>query len=252
MWPQTEGKLSSHGDYTRLPRGPRGKESTCQCRSHRRRGFDPWVRKIPGEEDGNTFHYFCLGNPMDRGAWRATVHGSTKSWVQLSEHRHRGLYPNQKHDIGPSPQRHHREPSVGASLKYSHCSHSQMEQTLLAKNLGLWGLVNRAEHDTAVHIRFCSCRLVSTEGTKHRIYAPLQWLLSEKRSVTSTLPSGHSTATQCKLLIQSTQEYCSGFPFPPPGDLPDPGMEPTSPSSPALAGGFFTTKPPVKSLLTCT
>ena len=141
---------------------------------------------------------------MDRGAWRATVHGSTKSWAQLSEHRHRGLYPNQKHDIGPSSQWPHREPSVGASLKYSHCSHSQMEQTLLAKNLGLWGLVNRAEHDTAVHIRFCSCRLVSTEGTKHRIYAPLQWLLSEKRSVTSTLPSGHSTATQCKLLIQST------------------------------------------------
>ena len=40
----------------------------------------------------------------------------------------------------------------------------------------------------------------------------------------------------------SSQEYWSGFPFPPPGDLPDPGMEP---SSPALAGGFFTTEPGV-------
>ena len=39
----------------------------------------------------------------------------------------------------------------------------------------------------------------------------------------------------------SRQEYWSGLPFPPPGDLPDPGIEPTSPSSPALAGGFFTT-----------
>ena len=39
----------------------------------------------------------------------------------------------------------------------------------------------------------------------------------------------------------SRQEYGSGLPFPPPGDLPDPGMEPGSPVSPALAGGFFTT-----------
>ena len=34
------------------------------------------------------------------------------------------------------------------------------------------------------------------------------------------------------------QEYRSGLPFPPPGDLPNPGIEP---QSPALAGGFFTT-----------
>ena len=37
----------------------------------------------------------------------------------------------------------------------------------------------------------------------------------------------------------SRQEYWSGFPFPPPGDLPDPGMKPESPASPALAGGIF-------------
>ena len=40
------------------------------------------------------------------------------------------------------------------------------------------------------------------------------------------------------------QEYWSGLPFPPPGDLSDPGVEP---GSPALAGGFFTTEPPGKS-----
>ena len=39
----------------------------------------------------------------------------------------------------------------------------------------------------------------------------------------------------------SKQEYRSGLPFPPPGDLPDPGTEPTSPVSPVLADGFFTT-----------
>ena len=44
----------------------------------------------------------------------------------------------------------------------------------------------------------------------------------------------------------SRQEYWSGLPFPPPGDLPDPGVEPTSLVSPALAGGFFTTESPGK------
>ena len=39
------------------------------------------------------------------------------------------------------------------------------------------------------------------------------------------------------------QEYWSRLPFPTPGDLPDPGIEPMSPASPALAGGFFTTMP---------
>ena len=42
----------------------------------------------------------------------------------------------------------------------------------------------------------------------------------------------------------SRQECWSGLPFPPPGNLPDPGIKPTSPVSPPLAGGFFTTVPP--------
>ena len=40
------------------------------------------------------------------------------------------------------------------------------------------------------------------------------------------------------------QEYWSGVPFPIPGDLPDPAIKSTSPVSPVLAGGFFTTEPP--------
>ena len=45
------------------------------------------------------------------------------------------------------------------------------------------------------------------------------------------------------------QEYWSGLPFPSPGDLPDPVMEPMSPASPAFADGFFTTEPPGKPLI---
>ena len=42
----------------------------------------------------------------------------------------------------------------------------------------------------------------------------------------------------------SRQEYWSGLPLLTPGDLPDPGIEPPSPSSSSLAGKFFTTVPP--------
>ena len=44
------------------------------------------------------------------------------------------------------------------------------------------------------------------------------------------------------------QEYWSGLPFPPPGDLSDSGIKPESPPAPALAGRFFTTESPGKSV----
>ena len=54
-----------------------------------------------------------------------------------------------------------------------------------------------------------------------------------------------TSACQAPLLIGlPRQKYWSGLPFPTPGDLPAPGIEPMSP---ALAGRFFTTEPPWKS-----
>ena len=44
-------------------------------------GLIPGSGRSLGEENGNPFQYSCLGNPMDRGAWPATVHGVTKSWT---------------------------------------------------------------------------------------------------------------------------------------------------------------------------
>ena len=50
-----------------------------------------------------------------------------------------------------------------------------------------------------------------------------------------------TVACQAPLSMElSRQEYWSGLPFPTPGDLPDPGIEPVSLVSPALAAGFFT------------
>ena len=51
-----------------------------------RPGFNPWSGRSPGEGNGNPFQYSCLGNPMDRGAWRATAHGVAQSQTQLSEY----------------------------------------------------------------------------------------------------------------------------------------------------------------------
>ena len=51
-----------------------------------------------------------------------------------------------------------------------------------------------------------------------------------------------TTAHQAPLSMEfSRQCYWSGLPFATPGDLPDPGIEPQTPASPALAGRFFTT-----------
>ena len=41
--------------------------------------------RSPGGGHGNPLQYSCLENPMDRGAWQATVHGVAKSWKRLSD-----------------------------------------------------------------------------------------------------------------------------------------------------------------------
>ena len=50
----------------------------------KRCGFDPWVGKIPWNRKWKPTPVFLLENPMDRGAWGATVHGVTKNGTQLS------------------------------------------------------------------------------------------------------------------------------------------------------------------------
>ena len=50
--------------------------------------FDPWVGKIPEGGNGNPLQYSYLEHPMDRGAWRAIVHGVAKRWSRLSNLAH--------------------------------------------------------------------------------------------------------------------------------------------------------------------
>ena len=51
------------------------KESACQAGDTGDVGLIPDLRRSPGEGNGNPLEYSCLENPMDRGAWRAPVHG---------------------------------------------------------------------------------------------------------------------------------------------------------------------------------
>ena len=52
--------------------GSDGKEFACNAGDL---GSMPGSGRSPGEGNGNPLQYSCLGNPMDKGAWRATVHG---------------------------------------------------------------------------------------------------------------------------------------------------------------------------------
>ena len=68
-----------------FPDGSDGKESAC---NEGDRGSMPGSGRSLGEGNGNPLEYSCLGSPMDRGAWRATVHGVTRSGTRLSRHAH--------------------------------------------------------------------------------------------------------------------------------------------------------------------
>ena len=64
-----------------LASGSDVKESTCKVGDM---GSIPGLGKSPGERTGYPLQCSCLENPMDRGAWQATVHGVAKSQTQLS------------------------------------------------------------------------------------------------------------------------------------------------------------------------
>ena len=67
-----EGIISQSRGF---PGGSVGKESTCNAGDW---GLIPGPGRSPREENGSSLQHFALGNPMDRGAWRATVHAVAK------------------------------------------------------------------------------------------------------------------------------------------------------------------------------
>ena len=72
-------QISAPGDF---PGGSDGKGS---ARNGGDLGWIPGLGRSPGGGRGNPLQYSCLENPMDRGAWQATVHGVSKSLTWLSD-----------------------------------------------------------------------------------------------------------------------------------------------------------------------
>ena len=66
----------------RFPHWLSGKESTCNERDIRDAVLIPKSGRSSGGGNGSPLQYSCLGNPMDRGAWWATVHGVAKSCIR--------------------------------------------------------------------------------------------------------------------------------------------------------------------------
>ena len=62
-----------------LPGGASGKEFACQWSRHKRFSSISGLGISPGVGNGNSFHYSCLENSMDRGTWQATINGVSKS-----------------------------------------------------------------------------------------------------------------------------------------------------------------------------
>ena len=70
--------------YLGLPAGNSGKEPACPCRRPKRGSLIfPGSGRSPGGGNGNPLQYSCLENPLDWGAWWATVHGVAKSRTRL-------------------------------------------------------------------------------------------------------------------------------------------------------------------------
>ena len=68
-----------------FPGGSEVKASACNAGDL---GLVPGSGRCPGEGNGNPLQYSCLENPMDGGAWWATVHGVAKSRTRLSDFTH--------------------------------------------------------------------------------------------------------------------------------------------------------------------
>ena len=72
-------QLLDHTHTHRLPWSLSGKKSTCNAGPAGDKGSIPGSGRSPGGGHGNSFQYSFLENPMDRGAWWATVPGLAKS-----------------------------------------------------------------------------------------------------------------------------------------------------------------------------
>ena len=69
----------------RFPDFPGGSNSKASVYNAGDLGLIPGSGRSPGEGNGTPLQYPCLENPMDRGTWKAAVHGVAEGWTRLSD-----------------------------------------------------------------------------------------------------------------------------------------------------------------------
>jgi len=164
-----------------------------------------------GEGNGTPFQYSCLENPMDGGAWKAAVHGVTKGLARLSDftftfHFH--------------------------ALEKEMATHSSVLAWRIPGMAEPGGLPSMGSHRVGHDWSDLAIAVAALSRTKQQ---------ESQRGMTTSCIWG--ACVRAKLLSltlwepmdcsspgSSVQEYWSRLPRPPPGDLPDPGIKPTSPA----------------------
>ena len=109
---------------------------------------------------------------------------------------------------------------------------------LLSKPLFLLSFSKGCTQESRIKSRTKHISLFLQDSTLDRVIACVRACV--RAQLCLTLYDAMTVAHQAPLFIEcSNQEYWNGLPFPTPRDLPDPGIEPISPVSSALAGRFF-------------
>ena len=213
-----------------FPYNSNGKESGCNARDL---GSVPGLGRSPGEGNGYLFQYSCLENPMDRGAWQTTVHGVSKSWTGLSSwyfHYVLSLI--------------HRRLLL-VSQAFSCCPRAHL--CFLRDSFFFFSILIQIPWNSFQLMKQQSVLALQLARMAKRLSSIVKekWKWSCSVVSHSLRPHGPYVAYQVPPSMEfSRQEYWSGLPFPSPGDLPNPGIEPRSPT---LQADALLSEPPGKS-----
>ena len=219
-------KISSHSMLMGFPSSSDGKASACNVGDP---GSIPGSGKSAREGNGNPLKYSCLDNFMDRGAQRAIVHGVLKSETGLSGLHNSMLICFSKYN--PSFR-------VQFSLKFL-VKYNALDFPIVCQDLSV--LVNCKTQSWHHFHKVLYRKITSVHVVVFLGVLCSFWRLLSPFSHIRLLATSQAVAHQAPLSMEFPGQECwSGLPFPSPGDLPSPGMEPGVSRVSCSARGFLT------------
>ena len=193
-----------------LPWWHSGKESACQCRRLKRRGFDPWVGKIPQSRKWRPTPVLP-GKRHGQRSLEGYSPQAAESWEQLSAHTD--------------------SRTASHEVDETHCDIREKRQRPLSDNTSPCGALSQ-------DCLSCLSRIIVRVSASPRLSEKTSQSLSRVQLFATLWTVAYQASPSMGF---SRQEYWSGLPFPSPGDLPDPGIEPRSPT---LEADALTSEPP--------